>query len=315
MDSLWKRFDEFADTREPVNLSKWASYFTYDVVGTLCFSEPLGFVKQGHDVDDFISIVHDAVYWIVNLGFLPGQSFSMINPLCLSLAKLLKLRIAEFSRSFQEFAVHRAVGRLEERNTKQTQQSRDMLDHFVSLKDPEGNPASMSAILAEIRNVLVAGADTTSVGIKAVLGPLLRDPKRYQRLQNEIDKALADGDSSGQKKTLSYAVIKDLPFLSGCIKEGSRLHPSIVYQLPRKAPKEGITFDGYYLDHTTTISMSPLAQNRCREVFGEDADEWKPERWIPGEGSSESQIKTMDKQLATVRSYSTSSIYIDVRVI
>jgi hypothetical protein len=46
--------------------------------------------------------------------------------------------------------------------------------------------------------------------------------------------------------------------------------------------------------------MSPLAQNRCRAIFGEDADEWRPERWIAGEGNSAERIKEMDKNLATV---------------
>lgn len=298
MDSLWKRFDEFAEKGESINLSKWASYFTYDVVGTLCFSEPMGFVRDGQD-SNFISIVHNSLWWIVNLGFLPGQSFLMINPLCLFLARFLKLQVAEFSGAFQEFAVGRALQRL--RDCQKEAKHQDMLDHFITLKDPQGKPASMSAILAEIGNVLVAGADTTSVAIKAVLGPLLQDPKRYHRLQEELDKAAADCNPDDRERALSYSVIKDLPFLSACIKEGSRIHPSIIYQLPRIAPTEGITFDGYFLDRTTTISMSPLSQNRCREVFGEDADQWKPERWIPDEGCSEEQIKLMDKNLATVR--------------
>lgn len=45
--------------------------------------------------------------------------------------------------------------------------------------------------------------------------------------------------------------------------------------------------------------MSPLAQKRCKSIFGDDADEWKPERWIQGEGSSEERIKMMNKYLAT----------------
>jgi cytochrome P450 len=177
----------------------------------------------------------------------------------------------------------------------------DMLDHFLAMKDPEGNPASISEIMAEIGNVLAAGADTTSVAIKAVIGPVLRDSVRYRRLQAELDEALNKfGLANEPGKNLPYAALKDLPFLSACIKEGSRIHPSIVYQLPRKAPTEGLRLEGHFIDPSTTISMSPLAQNRCRSIFGDDADEWKPERWIHGEGSSEEQIKIMDKHLATV---------------
>jgi hypothetical protein len=121
----------------------------------------------------------------------------------------------------------------------------DMLDHFLAMKDPKGKPASISAIMAEIGNVLAAEADTTSVAITAVLGPLLRDSVRYRRLQAELDGALNDRGLANEP-----------------------VSPSI------------------------TISMSPLAQNRSKSIFGEDADEWKPESWIPGEGSSEEKISS-----------------------
>lgn len=46
--------------------------------------------------------------------------------------------------------------------------------------------------------------------------------------------------------------------------------------------------------------MSPLAQNRCKAIFGEDADEWKPERWLRDGDNSEENIIMMDNNLATV---------------
>jgi hypothetical protein len=58
LGSLWERFDMFAETREAINLSLWASYFTYDVVGTLCLSQTMGFVSEGKDVNGLISNIH-----------------------------------------------------------------------------------------------------------------------------------------------------------------------------------------------------------------------------------------------------------------
>ncbi|KAL4905477.1 cytochrome P450 [Aspergillus multicolor] len=100
-----------------------------------------------------------------------------------------------------------------------------MLDYFLTLKDPQGEPASMSALVAEIGNLIAAGADTTSVALKAVLGPILQDRTRYQRLRDELDDAV----SSSKESALTYSTIKNLPFLTACIKEGLRMHPSIIY--------------------------------------------------------------------------------------
>ncbi|RHZ66779.1 uncharacterized protein CDV56_109393 [Aspergillus thermomutatus] len=296
LDSLWAKFDEFAKFNQPLNLSIWASYFTYDVVGTLCLSEPMGFIQNGHDKHEFISCIHGAFYWIANLGNIPWQSGWIANPVTAVIAPRLGLRIADYARAFQRFSIDKILRRMEDKSGGQ----HDMLDHFLNMKGPQGQPAALGEILAEVGNLLAAGADTTSAAIKAVLGPILKDPVRYKRLQREIDAACEACDiSPGSGKVLTYSNVKDLPFLTACVKEGSRIHPSIVYQLPRLAPAEGLNIEGYYISPSATVSMSPLAQNRCWAIFGDDADEWRPERWIEGEGNSLEKIKEMDKQLAT----------------
>ncbi|KAJ5392309.1 hypothetical protein N7509_007799, partial [Penicillium cosmopolitanum] len=277
LSTTWKRFDEFAKLDQPINLSMWTSYFTYDVVGTLCLSEPIGFLRDGYDKKGFISGIHRAFYWM---------------------ARLLHLRITDYARAFTNFSIDKIIQRIHEGSNKST--DRDMLDHFVDMKGPSGDPAPPGDILAEVGNLLAAGADTTSVAIKAVLGPLLQDPDRYARLRKEVDAVFeANNGPVEGSGVLSYNVIKDLPFLTACIKEGERLHPSIIYQLPRLAPTDGFNIEGYYIPPSATISMSPLAQNRCQAIFDNDADTWRPERWIPGEGTSAEKIKEMDKQNAT----------------
>lgn len=299
LDSLWERFDEFAEAKQPINLTKWSSYFTYDVVGTLCISEPLGFIRDRRDKAGFISGVHNAFFWCANLGYLPWQAAWMVNPIVDFLAPRLGLEIANYRRGFLRFTVEKVLQRMNDK-TKEPRQ-RDMLDHFLEMKGPQGQPVTLPELLADVGNLFAAGADTTSVAVRVVLLPLLSDPARYERLRSEIDSARAAAGIMGDsEKALSYHDIKGLLFLGACIKEGSRVHPSIIWQLPRKAPAEGVNIEGYYIGPSATVSMSPLAQNRCRAIFGEDADEWRPERWIAAEGNSAERIKEMDKNLATV---------------
>lgn len=308
LSTTWERFDEFAKLDQPINLSMWTSYFTYDVVGTLCLSEPIGFLRDGYDKKGFISGIHRAFYWVSNMGYLPLQSSWLLNPVIHKMARLLHLRITDYARAFTNFSIDKIIQRIHEGSNKST--DRDMLDHFVDMKGPSGDPAPPGDILAEVGNLLAAGADTTSVAIKAVLGPLLQDPDRYARLRKEVDAVFeANNGPVEGSGVLSYNVIKDLPFLTACIKEGERLHPSIIYQLPRLAPTDGFNIEGYYIPPSATISMSPLAQNRCQAIFDNDADTWRPERWIPGEGTSAEKIKEMDKQNATVGDLSSWSLW------
>ncbi|RDW68964.1 uncharacterized protein DSM5745_08724 [Aspergillus mulundensis] len=144
--------------------------------------------------------------------------------------------------------------------------------------------------MAEIGNRVAAGADTTSVALKAVLGPILHNRARYQRLRAE----LGDGVSSSKESTFTYSAVKGLPFITACIKEGFRMHSSIVYQLPRQAPAEGISFDGHFLPPNATISMSALDRNRCQTISGTDTDTWRQERWLGVKGSSEDEVNLME---------------------
>jgi len=302
LSSLWQKFDHFAEVGENVNLSKWAYYFTYDVVGTVCWSAPLGMIREEKDVDNYIRLMHEAFYWISNLGYLPGGSSWITNPLTAHIAPLFGSSIHLSAKPFQKQCFKKVMARRKEGSSKD-KQARDMLDHFLGMKNMDGTPLGLAEIMPEVGNPMAAGADTTSIGIRAVLGPILLSKKHYERLQNELDQARKDA-SLNKDEMLPFKTLKYLPFLSACIKEGGRIHPSIVYNLPRKVPKGGITIDGRFMPQGSTISFSPLAQNRCQSIFGEDADEWRPERWIEGEGSSEEDIKRMDKYIATVSSSS-----------
>ncbi|KAI0418848.1 cytochrome P450 [Xylaria grammica] len=294
INSLWKRFDELEQKQEPINFSIWVSYFTYDVVSTLCLGEPLGLIREGADNQKFIENVHRSFYWLSNTGFLPFSCQKLINLIAGFFERVFGLEIAGSVTSFIQFA----ASKINERRKSPSVENSDMLDHFLKMKDREGKIVGDMGIYGEIGNLLAAGADTTSVGIKAVIGPILRDPPRYRRLQSELDDAYkASGISLGQP--ISYNILKDLPFLQACVKEGTRIHPSIIYQLPRHAPASGVQLEGFFIDPSSTISTSPLAQNRCKALFGDDANEWKPERWIPGEINTEEQIRFMDKNLAT----------------
>ena len=178
------------------------------------------------------------------------------------------------------------------------------------MKEPDGSNVPLPGILIEGGNLIGAGADTTAVGIAVVLGELLKRPKDYARVQKEVDAACTNNGIS-EVAGLTYLVAEKLPFLNACVKEATRLTPSILWQLPREAPVEGITIAGHYIPPSATLSMSPIAQNRCESIFGNRADEWQPDRWILESGiSSPEQIRQMDKFNVTVSRFEQADVNI-----
>lgn len=109
----------------------------------------------------------------------------------------------------------------------------------------------------------------------------------------EIDGAAKEGRIS---KVVTWKEAQTLPYLDACIKEASRLHPSISFPLERIVSDTGLEVDGYMLPPRTRVSMNPWVVQRQAGPYGEDPEVWRPERWL----CSEEERKAMYGSLLTV---------------
>jgi cytochrome P450 len=76
-----------------------------------------------------------------------------------------------------------------------------------------------------------------------------------------------------------------------------RMHPGVSFPLERIVPSGGIEISGKLLPEGTIVGMNPAVIHRNQQVFGEDADFFRPERWL-GDGE---KVKLMERTLLTVR--------------
>lgn len=81
------------------------------------------------------------------------------------------------------------------------------------------------------------------------------------------------------------------------MKEAMRVHPGVGFPLERYVPSEGTTILGKDLPGGTIVSMSAPVVHQDTTIFGLDAAEFRPERWLD---SDPEQIKVMDRSLLTV---------------
>jgi cytochrome P450 len=100
-------------------------------------------------------------------------------------------------------------------------------------------------------------------------------------LQAEIDAAVTSG---GISAPVTESEARALPYLQACIREGLRFWPPIGGLMPRVSASDEIIC-GVHVPAGTHVAWSPKAVMRCREVFGEDADVFRPERWLVTTGS------------------------------
>ena len=75
-----------------------------------------------------------------------------------------------------------------------------------------------------------------------------------------------------------------------------RLHPGIGMTLERAVPADGFTLeDGRVVPPGTIVGLNPWVVHRDREVFGEDAHRFRPERWLQQKAESEADFQARVK--------------------
>jgi hypothetical protein len=138
----------------------------------------------------------------------------------------------------------------------------------------------MSWIKAEVLLVLLAGADTTGTAFQGLMRMVMSNPAVHKKLLAEIDQATQAGRLS--KMPQYEEVIKNCPYYVACVKETMRLYPSAPNIFPRLVGANGMDLYGKYAPQGTEVTCNPWVVHRDRDVFSDDAAEFRPERWLEG---------------------------------
>jgi cytochrome P450 len=142
---------------------------------------------------------------------------------------------------------------------------------------------------------ITAGSDTTAILLRAIFYNLLKSPASLDRLRREIHAA-------GLPALVPWSRARaELPYLDAVVKEATRMHPSFGLPYERVVPgPEPAVVCGKVLPPGTIVGMSAWVVGRDRDLYGQDADEWRPERWLDEEGLDEEHRKKMEAGLLAV---------------
>lgn len=81
------------------------------------------------------------------------------------------------------------------------------------------------------------------------------------------------------------------------MKEALRMHPAVGLLLERLVPPGGADFGEIRLPEGTVVGMNPWVAARDKSVYGNDANEFRPERWLEAD---EEELKLMDRNFLAV---------------
>lgn len=159
-----------------------------------------------------------------------------------------------------------------------------------------------------------AGSDTTAVSLSSAIYLLYNHPDVLSKARKEIDEAQSRGELS---VSITFKEAQRLPYLQAVIKESLRVHPATGLPFGRIVPPGGANIVGQWFpagvchwsisslayvqaDHVyqTTVGINAWVAHRNRDVFGDDADVFRPERWL----ESPDIVKRRDAYFMTVSS-------------
>ncbi|CDO70229.1 hypothetical protein BN946_scf184942.g29 [Trametes cinnabarina] len=165
-------------------------------------------------------------------------------------------------------------------------------------------------LIGQISTMILAGMDTTANTLARILHLLAQHPEVQERARAEIIQAV---EAEGNGDMLDFDRLMELPYLDAICRETLRTYVSTSLctlasrrssgitvlshallrntstvkdtVLPFSKPirgKDGTLLSAIPIPKGTRIVADVYACNRNPELWGPDADKWRPERWLEG---------------------------------
>ncbi|KAI0974684.1 cytochrome P450 [Xylaria arbuscula] len=149
------------------------------------------------------------------------------------------------------------------------------VEHDILSIALESGGFSDEELVDQLMTFLAAGHETTASGMTWAIYELAKRPEIQEKLRAEIRERLPSVDSDASITSLG---IDHMPYLNAVCNEVLRFYAPVPMML-RDAARD-TTVVGHVIPKGTRIMLSPWATNFDKELWGPDANEFVPERWL-----------------------------------
>ncbi|QRV94590.1 cytochrome P450 family protein [Ceratobasidium sp. AG-Ba] len=275
-----------------IDVLQWLSYATLDIIGIAGFGYEFNSLRDGDEdaLSKAFSKVFDTDEDDSLLAKLKGLGARLLG---MPTEENLRLRanIETMNRIGSKIVADKKALLLQEEKDGAASKERDILSILIKsnmAQTPEGAKPDQTLtdneVLGQISTFLAAGHETTSTSTTWALYALTQHPRVQTKLREELQKAQL-GDEP------SMSDLEKLPYLDQVVREVLRVYPAVPV-ISRQATKDavipvgqsyidrdGVTRSEIRIQKWDTVRVSILAINRAKDVWGDDALEFRPERW------------------------------------
>ncbi|KAF7439992.1 hypothetical protein PC9H_000329 [Pleurotus ostreatus] len=290
LTSKWKDIISNSPNQEVVvDIPRWTSRAMLDAIGEAAFDYQFGAMENAETplsvaAKTFGSLTDSAIFMQNLWAYLPPQCLHFIS--YYSPGFTLK-----HARSTEKIAtdVARKLVQTKTEELRHGTENRDIMSLLVKANNSENEGAKLTEdeLYAQMRTIMLAGHETTANSTSWTLLELARHPEMQKRLREEI---WAKQQALGRE--FEARDLESMPYLQAVVKESLRYHP-VVPLTQREAGRDDalplskpITLTTGEVLHKLPIpkgqklALSIAGYNRNKDIFGEDAHVFNPDRWL-----------------------------------
>ncbi|PLB54730.1 cytochrome P450 [Aspergillus steynii IBT 23096] len=241
---------------EPIDMAKWFSLYTFDVMGDMAFGEGFGGIERGEHVPQ-IELMTSALYFV---GLcLPVWALCLITRIPGAMGPWFDIL---------DWSTARLNRRIE--NPPSIPDISAALISYLDGREP--TEEDLLLLGGDSRLIIGAGSETSSTALTGTFYELLHNPAEITKLRTELAPHV---EKDGDFQTIK---IQHLPHLNGVINEALRLHPVVPSHMHRKTPPEGIRVEGVWIPGDMTVMCPQYVLGRSERCFV-NPNSFIPERW------------------------------------
>ncbi|GLA36609.1 hypothetical protein AnigIFM63309_002930 [Aspergillus niger] len=266
MDELQKEMDA---NEGCVEMSVWASRLTLDIIGPAAMGRDFRSLHNPENkvADSFLAILEPTREKIAFLAVnvLLPQWFARKLPWRLN--KVIDTETGYLRDLCKDIVAEKRAAILGTKATAAELEA-DILGTMML-----GGDFSDDELVDQMLTFLAAGHETTASAFTWACYLLTLHPTYQPLLRDEIRSRIPTASSP-----ITHADLESLPLLNGIVQEVLRLYPTVPLTL-RESIRD-TTVANTAIPKGTRLLLCPYAINRSPEFWGEDADMFRPERWV-----------------------------------
>ncbi|KAI0321606.1 cytochrome P450 [Amylostereum chailletii] len=282
------------DGRHRVNIFAWLNKVTLDIIGLTGFNYSFDAL---HTSDEQPNELYDAVNTTISASartvlFVLQHFFPLARIIPSSRSRKRDASLKTIRRIGSHLIAEKKAAVLAESSdgvsvAKDSIQGHDLLSLLIRANMAsdmaEGMRMSDEEILSQVPTFIMAGHETTSTAVTWTLFALSCNPLVQIKLREELSAYPNDKPSMDELNSLRY--------LDAVVREALRLYPPVSATqrvamqdevIPLSRPivdKHGVTQHSIRVAAGDVVTVPIRLLNRSTEIWGEDANEFRPERW------------------------------------